>query len=147
MAKTLMQPEEALVYILQTNADVHAVIADRIYPSQAGYKATYPLVTYERADSEYFDNADGLAYDGLADVSIKIEIFGKGYEAAKAAATIIRDMLNAYRKTDLESGTKRLTLNRIRLMDERDGFVNPTDGRTDGIHSVIQEYDFWFLNV
>ncbi len=142
----LMQPEEALRRILLDDSDVTDLISERVYPSKAGFRAAYPLVLYTRIDSEYFDTLAGLAGEGLAHVGIQLDIFGKGYGAAKAVAQKVLTLLNTYSGTVAGDDDDSLEITRIRLTNKRDGFDNPTDGRPDGIYRIIQEYDIWFKN-
>ena len=141
----LLQPEYALRSKMIAESAITDVVSTRIYPAQAGYKATYPLVLYTRVDSEYFDTLNGLADKNLTRVSIQLDIFGKDYGTAKTAATAIRGVLHSFSGT-ITSGEDSLTITRIRHTDERDGFDNPSLGRPDGIYRVIQEYDIWLNN-
>jgi len=145
MAKTLMQPEAGIYTVLTTDVDTAALFSTRVYPSHAAYKDSYPLVLYERVDSEYLEKINGLAGNNLANVTIQLDIIGADYGSAKAAAKTVRETLNAY-SDEVETDTTRLTVNRIRLIDERDGFEPPSDGRAYGRYRVIQEYEIWFLN-
>lgn len=140
----LMQPEEALRRILLADSDVTDLISERVYPSQARFRSIYPLVLYTRTDSEYFETLHGLAGGGLAHASIQLDIFGRGYTAARATAKAVRIVLNAYAGVVAGDNDDSLTISRIRLVTKRDGFENPTDGRTTGIYRIIQEYDLWF---
>lgn len=141
----LMQPEEAVSRVLLAAGSVTDLVSDRIHPSQGKYKAAYPLVLYERTDSDYLETLDGLAGDDLAHIGLRIEIVGKSYAAAKAVATAVRTALNAYSDT-VTAGEDSLVVRRIRHTDESDAFDDPAHGRPDGIHRVIQEYDVWFYN-
>lgn len=141
----VMEPEEALRRKMLSTSAITDLVIDRIYPSQGKFKDTYPLVLYARIDSVYFDVLAGIADKNLAHCSIQLDIFGKGYEAAKAVAKVIRKTINTFAGT-ITAGADSLKITRIRLTEDRDGFDNPTDGRPDGIYRVIQEYDIWFNN-
>ena len=131
----LLQPEKALVTKMLAESAITDLVSTRIYPSQAKYKDSYPLVLYTRIDSEYFETLAGLAGDNLAHCSIQLDIFGKGYSTAKSVAAAIRGVLNAFSGT-ITSGDDSLVIKRIRHTDERDGFDNPDRGRPDGIQVV-----------
>ena len=141
----LMPPEEALRRVLTAESAVTDLVSARIYPGQAAYGATHPLITYQRDESEYCEVIDGLAGDSLARITVRLLIEGTGYASAKAVAIAVRDTLSAYRGT-VEGGADALAVRRIRHMDEFDEFDPPSDGRTDGLHRVVQEYDIWFFN-
>lgn len=145
MSLEFMKPEEALRHILLSDDGVSALVAERVYPSQAKYDDTYPLVLYALIESEYFEKIDGLARNNLAHVNIQLDIYGTDYNAAKAAATAVREALSAYTGL-VATVTQTINIRRIRIVDERDGFVPPAGGSTDGACSVIQEYDVWFFN-
>ena len=140
-----MPPEKALVALLNDTDETLALLSGRIYPYQAEYEATYPLVLYNRTESEYFDALAGLSYDNLTRVSIELNYHADSYSGCKSGAVIIRNALSAYSGL-VETETERLTFNRIRHIDERDGFLDPDKGRTNGIYGVIQEYELWYLN-
>jgi len=140
-----MQPEEALRRAMLDESTITDLVSERIYPAQGKFKDTYPLILYTRIGSIYFDTMEGLAHDGLAVVSLQLDIYGKGYATAKEVAARVRDYLHTFSGT-ITAGEYYLTVRSIRMTVERDGFDNPTDGRTDGIYRVIQEYDLWFFN-
>ena len=88
-----MTIEEGLYAYLQTVSAVTALVGTRVHPEIALETATtFPLVVYQRTDSESLRHTQGSS--GLVEVNFELTFWAETYAAAKAGATALKAALD-----------------------------------------------------
>jgi len=92
-----MRLEEALYAHLSGDADVAALVGDRIYPLLVPQDADLPALAYQRISGVPIYAHDGPP--GLARARVQITCLGRSYSEAKDLAARVRAALSGYRGT------------------------------------------------
>lgn len=121
--------EVALYSHLMGSAAVVALIGNRFQPAIASEQSARPYVLYTRlgADHQYhMASASGLLFAFL-----QLDVFADTYANLEQVCEALRNRLDGYRGI-VTAGADSLWLQQVRLDNERDDFVSPTDGSDRG---------------
>jgi len=86
--------EKAIVDILENDANVSAVVGDRIFPIFIPQEKAFPAITYERIDTDPKDTKDGLSTLDMP--LIDIDLWGKDFKVLKDLARDVRKALDRF---------------------------------------------------
>lgn len=89
--------EEALLAILQADANLTAVIGTRSYALRLPESATFPCITFEKVVAERVESMEGSS--GLCFSRFQINCFAKTYGVAKNVHELARLALQGYKAT------------------------------------------------
>lgn len=120
--------EQAIVDVLENDADVSAIIGDRIFPLVIPQEKALPAITYERVDTDPNDTKSGAStLDGDL---IDLDLWGKDFAVLKDLAKKIRTTLDRF------SGTRQgIIVQSIQYQNQVVGF-----SAEKNIYHLIQTY-------
>ena len=120
--------EEAIRNKLLNDANVSALVGTRIYASELPQKPTYPVLIYERLDSERDFTMQGPS--GFVESTVQIRVYAETYAQVKDLSTKTRQALNGL--TEIVLGVNILG---IFLQGDSDEFDEDLD-----VNSAILDY-------
>ena len=127
--------EEALVALLEGDADVGALAGDRIYPIVVPAGATLPAIAYQRISTRRPEEMDGPS--GLARPRFQFTCVGTDFGVVKALAKAVRAALDGF------SGTvSGVMIDGILFEDEDHDFKPATDEEASS-WLMMQDYYVW----
>ena len=124
--------EEGIVAFLIANADIHAVVADRIYPMRIPQAADFPLITYQRISTPRILTHDSSGATGdLTSPRFQFDVWAETQLLTKQISDVLRGVLHG--KTGATGG---VTIGAILADNEAAEFVPELEtyrGRSDYI--------------
>lgn len=129
-----MMIEEALVAHLLADADVSALIDDRIFPNVAPQDAALPLLVYQRISSPRVRSQSGPS--GLAHPRFQIRAKAATYAGARDLANKVRVSLDGFAGT--MGGGGGVSVGAAFLDNERDAYEDTLEA-----HSVPMDFIIW----
>ena len=125
--------------LLMGDADVVALIGDRLFPNAAPQNPTEPYVTYGRVDTQHIGSFQGSG--GLANVLMQFDIWGAPYSSVRSVADRFRLVLQGYK--GLAGG---VDVRGIIAGTEEDDWadISQTDGGEKVLHRVTMDFTAWF---
>lgn len=124
-----MNPGTAIRNLLVNDADVGAIIGDRIHPGIAPENVPYPLAIYSELTQSFDESKDGPIPTG--NHSFEVHIYSYEYPQCQRIATAIKAALDWYTGT-----VNTVAINRIRFVDQSD---DPFQSEKELFH-ITQEY-------
>jgi len=120
--------EQAIVDILENDANVSAVVDDRIFPIFIPQEKKLPAITYERIDTDPMDTKSGAS---TLDVPLlDIDLWGKDFKVLKDLAKDVRNALERF------SGTRQgIIIQSIQFDNEIQAFSDEKE-----LHHLTQTY-------
>jgi hypothetical protein len=128
--------ETALRLTLARDADVAALVGDRIYPQYAAQGADTPHVAYQRSRGPRGHALDG--FTGLGRARMVYACNGGTYDEAKAVATAVRRALD-----DLRGDVDGVMVQALNVVDESDSFSYSVD-QERSVHVVLLTFDVFY---
>lgn len=126
--------EEALAAHILADADITALIGDRIYPNVAPQDAELPLLVYQRISSPRVRSQSGPS--GLAHPRFQIRAKAASYSEARDLAGKVRVSLDGFAGT--MGGGGGVSVGATFLDNERDAYEDALKA-----HSVPMDFIIW----
>lgn len=136
-----LQPETALRYRTRNDADISAIISNRIYPHMPTQATTFPYVVMGRAGSTFHHKMGSDSNATLREHDIQFAAYGTSeqYESLKTLADEFRASLDGFRGTITVSGNS-INFEMCHCSNETDGTLDPNDGAGTPLHFWEQTY-------
>lgn len=132
-----MLPEEAIFRRVTGSTALNTLIGGRFLPLSASMRTTMPFVVYKRFTADHQHHLGGAS--GLVFLRMQFDIFGQTYAVVKAIGEAFRNLLDGYRGT-VTNGPDSVLLSCVELQDEREDYVQPTDGTDIGAYRLTQDF-------
>ena len=138
--------EEVIVNRLRSNsavtADLDSSTSCRVYPFAVPQNAEYPCAVYSRDISNYEHkmSGDGNICFGVISIMVVAESFLKARNVSGNIRLAISGLRGSY-----TVGAKSLTIQRLLVDSDEDDYVEPAEGRKDGLWINKVKYNFTYL--
>jgi len=133
--------EHALYHILVNDGTVSGLVGTDIYPQMAPQDTDLPYAIYNIIARRHMNNM--AAASGQLEVGIQVDWFAAGIQEVMTLCDAAREAIDGYTNGTVTVGSDTITISRIKLEDERDGFEIPTAGESLGVYHRMQDYTVW----
>lgn len=127
-----MNIEQAIRSRLIADADIVALIGERVYPASAPQRQARPYIVYGLDDEERAPRRHGNLVDG----QLAFDLVADTYAAVKDLQHKVRRCLDTWR----DNAVRRVTVEGI-----TDQYEAPADGAEVGFHHVLIRCRAWYL--
>ena len=119
---------------LLSQADLVALVGDRVRPSMAAQSDELPYCVYSLVSETPVDHLTG--YANLSNALIQVDVFTHYYQEAKAVAKQVKAAFRALRNTQIVSGAVTTDIRSAAIVGSRESVDAANDASDEHVYRV-----------